>query len=410
MSSKDLNVLTFTTLYPSSARPRYGVFIESRLQRLVRQGNIRANVVAPVAWFPFAGDRWGEYGRIARTPQREERDGISVAYPRYVTLPQVGYGMKPWLMARAGLSAVESLLKRGGSVDLVDGHYLYPDGVAAAEIARRLNKPFVLSARGTDVNVIAHMPGPMKQIRRAIEGSAGVIAVSAALKTTLVGLGVPQETVCVLRNGVDTDLFFPDDRATARRKLFLPQEAQVVVCVGNLVPEKRPHLALRAAASIEGLHIVFVGRGPERSLLERMASDLNMSERVRFLAEMSQPDLRSVYSAADALVLASEREGWPNVVLEAAACGTPCAAFAVGGIPEIIRDPALGSMASDLHDAGSLSEAIRRLIEDPPPRDAVRAASMRFGWRPVIDAQVELYRRAAGWRLPQTAALEAAHP
>jgi glycosyltransferase involved in cell wall biosynthesis len=409
MSGVEVNVLTFTTLYPSSARPRYGVFIESRLRRLVQRGGVRASVVAPVPWFPFTGERWGEYGRIARTPAQEERDGINVVYPRYSSLPHIGYGLKPWSMARAGLEAVESLLKRGRSVDLVDGHYLYPDGVAAAEIARRLNKPYVLSARGTDVNVIARMPGPMKQIRRAIEGAAGVITVSAALKASLVGLGVPQERVCVLRNGVDTDLFFPEDRAGARRKLDLPAEIPVVVCVGNLVQEKRPHLALEAAARLGGLHIVFVGRGPQRVRLERLADELRVRDRVRFLAEMSQADLRSVYSAANALVLASEREGWPNVLLEAAACGTPSAAFAVGGVPEIVVDPALGVLASGAQDAGSLAQAIGRVLENPPARDAVRSAAVRFGWQPVLDAQIALYRRAAGLGLPRPAVLEAAH-
>ena len=86
MSRDDVNVLTFTTLYPSSARPRYGVFIESRLQQLMQWGGVKATVVAPVPWFPFTDVRWGEYGRIARTPRREVRSGIEVSYPRYPEL------------------------------------------------------------------------------------------------------------------------------------------------------------------------------------------------------------------------------------------------------------------------------------------------------------------------------------
>ena len=243
--TRDVHLLTFTSLYPSIARPRHGIFIESRLQGLLQRGGLRAHVVAPVPWFPFTGSRWGEYGRMARTPHRELRNGIEVRYPRYLSLPYVGFSIKPDVMARAGLRAVESLLREGEAIDLIDAHYLYPDGVAAAAVALRIGRPFLLSARGTDVNVIAQMPDPWRRISEAIEASSGVIAVSAALKTSLVSLGIPADRVTVLRNGVDPTLFYPEDRVAARKELGLPDgEAQIVVSVGNLVPEKRHELAL----------------------------------------------------------------------------------------------------------------------------------------------------------------------
>jgi glycosyltransferase involved in cell wall biosynthesis len=394
--TRDVHLLTFTSLYPSIARPRHGIFIESRLQGLLQRGGLRAHVVAPVPWFPFTGSRWGEYGRMARTPHRELRNGIGVRYPRYLSLPSVGFSIKPDLMASAGLRAVESLLQEGEAIDLVDAHYLYPDGVAAAVVARRIGRPFLLSARGTDVNVIAQMPDPWRRIREAIEASSGVIAVSAALKASLVSLGVPADRVTVLRNGVDPTLFYPEDRQAARRELGLPDDkVKIVVSVGNLVPEKRHELALEAVTGIEGLHIVFVGRGPERTRLERMAHDRSVQNRVSFFDEMPQARLRWVYSAANALVLASEREGWPNILLEAAACGTPAVAFPVGGVPEILGDLELGVMVRGAHESAALADAIRKLLADPPSRDAVRAAAVRFGWEPVLEEQLALYRRTA---------------
>jgi len=116
---------------------------------------------------------------------------------------------------------------------------------------------------------------------------------------------------------------------------------------------------------------------------------------VWFFDEMPQVRLRLVYSAANALVLASEREGWPNVLLEAAACGTPVVAFPVGGIPEMLGDLELGVMVRGAHDAVALSDAIRRLLVAPPSRDAVRAAAVRFAWEPVLEEQLALYKRAA---------------
>jgi len=320
-------------------------------------------------------------------------------------------GVKPDLMARAGLHVAETLLREGIDIDLIDAHYLYPDGVAAALMARALGKPFVLSARGTDVNVLARLPGPMRRIQKAIESSSGVITVSAALKASLVALGVPEDRITVLRNGVDPSLFRPVERTAARSELGLPTDnTKAIVCVGNLVPEKRPELALDAAAAIENLHLVYVGRGPERARLERAAQARGLRDRIWFLDEMPQERLRQAYSAADALVLASEREGWPNVLLEAAACGTPAVAFPVGGVPEILADPALGVMARGADDASALADAIRMLLVDPPSREAVRAAAIKFAWEPVLDAQLALYRNAvaASGDIPSIPSLEAA--
>ena len=246
--TRDVRILTFTSLYPSVARPRHGIFIESRLRRLVSRGGLRARVIAPVPWFPFTGARWGEYARMAATPATERREGIEVRYPRYPMLPRIGMGLQPQAMAQAGLREARVMLADGEDIDLIDAHYLYPDGVAAASLARQLRRPFVVSARGSDVNVIGQMPGPRARIVRAIEQSAGVIAVSAALRSALIGMGVPAERITVLRNGVDTELFRPVDRSEARRELGLPTDARIIVSVGNLVQGKRNDLALEAAA------------------------------------------------------------------------------------------------------------------------------------------------------------------
>jgi glycosyltransferase involved in cell wall biosynthesis len=393
--SGELRLLTFTSLYPSAARPRHGIFVESRLQRLVARGGLRASVIAPVPWFPFTGDRWGEYARMAATPLIERRGGLEVRYPRYLMLPRIGMALQPQAMAQAGLAEARRLLAEGTEFDLVDAHYLSPDGVAAAAVARRLERPLVLSARGSDVNVIGQMPGPRERILKAIEQSAGVIAVSSALRAALIGMGVPAERITVLRNGVDTELFQPVDRVGARRELGLPVDGRMVASVGNLVPGKRNDLALEAAASVDGLNIVFVGRGSERARLERLALERSMRDRVWFFDEMPQSRLRFVYSAANALVLASEREGWPNVLLESAACGTPAIAFNVGGVPEILTDPAAGTIIRGEQSAAQLAGAIRTLLEQPPLPAAVRAAAVRFSWEPVLDAQLALYRRVA---------------
>src|SRR4051812_23642026 len=86
-----LRVLTLTSLFPSTARPRHGIFVEPRLRQLVRTGGVDARVIAPVPWFPFAHPAFGPYGQFAATPRTDRLgDGIDVQYPRYAMLPKLG--------------------------------------------------------------------------------------------------------------------------------------------------------------------------------------------------------------------------------------------------------------------------------------------------------------------------------
>ena len=101
--------------------------------------------------------------------------------------------------------------------------------------------------------------------------------------------------------------------------------------------------------------------------------------------------LTDVYNAADVLVLASTREGLPNVLLEALACGTPVVATAVWGTPEIVTTPSAGRLVEE-QSPEALARAIRDLLADPPARAAVRAHAERFDWEPTTAGQIRLFR------------------
>src|SRR5688572_13391713 len=195
-----LRLLTFTTLYPNQAQPFHGLFVERRLQRLVATNEVRSTVVAPVPWFPFTATCFGAYARFARVPDTEERHGLTITHPRYPVLPKIGMTLAPALMARAVEGHVVDLQRRH-DFDVVDAHYFYPDGVAAVRLARKLARPAVVTARGSDINVLARYPGPRRQILWAAQNCAAIVAVSAALKAELTKLGVAEHKISVLRNG-----------------------------------------------------------------------------------------------------------------------------------------------------------------------------------------------------------------
>jgi glycosyltransferase involved in cell wall biosynthesis len=363
------------------------------MRKLLESAPIDLRVVAPVPWFPFRWPIAGRYAKYAAVPEREQRGDISVRHPRYLSIPRIGMSIQPASVASAAMRAEGGLRAEGWSCDVIDAHYLYPDGVAAAALARRLQRPFVVTARGSDVNLIAKMPAPRRRILEAVATASRVIAVSEALKAELLGIGVAESRVEVLRNGVDTNLFRPVSRENTRKQLGA-NGAYLVATVGNLVPEKGHDLVLRAARLVENLRVVVVGQGRERERLVALAAQLGMMNRVTFLDNVPQSELASIYSAADVLALGSVREGWPNVLLEAMACGTPVVATAVGGVPEIVTSDIAGEVVSG-RDEQEFAAAIRRVLDRRTERAAVRAHASRYSWQPIVRRYHEILSSAA---------------
>jgi teichuronic acid biosynthesis glycosyltransferase TuaC len=389
--TRPVSVLTFSTLYPNREMPYHGIFVENRLRSLVGSGEVASIVVAPVPWFPFEHRIFGRYATFAPVPREERRHGITVLHPRYALIPKVGMSSAPLLMYGSLRNFVATVRSARFRFDLIDAHYCYPDGAAAVLLGRRLGKPVVITARGTDVNLIPDYQLPRRWICWAAAQAAGLITVSEALRARLIELGVPGSRIEVLRNGVDLDLFAPQEQAAARRALGLDAAGTVILSVGWLVPQKGFDLVIRAAAALPGTRLIIVGEGPEQAVLQRLARKLHVDGRVRFLGTMPQQRLATVYNAADVLVLASAREGLPNVLLEALACGTPVVATAVGGVPEIVRVRAAGRLVQE-RTPEAIAGAVRDLLADPPARPAVRAYAERFGWGPTTAGQLRLFR------------------
>jgi len=396
-----LRLLTFSTLYPSAARPNHGIFVENRLRHLVASGEVLASVVAPVPWFPSGAARFGTWAAHANTAPRETRLGLNVYHPRYPVIPKVGMSVSPWLLYRATLPMLRRWCAENGRPDAIDAHYVYPDGVAATWLGRRLGLPVVITARGTDVNLIPRYRIPRWLIQGAIRDAAALVAVSAALKQALVGLGAPPDKVTVLRNGVETALFRPpEDRAAARAALGLA--GPTLISVGLLIERKGHHRVIQAMASLPGYRLLIVGEGPEHTRLEAMIERLGLADRVRLLGSRPHADLPALYGAADALLLASSREGWANVLLEAMACGTPVIASNIWGNPEVVRSPEAG-LITESNTPEAFVAAVHRLFADPPDRAATRAYAEQFSWDATTSGQIALFRRITTPHLMQLA-------
>jgi glycosyltransferase involved in cell wall biosynthesis len=388
-----MRVLTLTSLYPSRARPRHGIFVEARVAAMKRACGVDADIVVPVASFPL-----GLGGRVPydRQLHEETRLGGRALYPRFVSPPGAAMYVQPWTMAAAALRAHRRLAADGAAYDVIDAHYLYPDGVAAAVVAKRAGLPLVLTARGSDVNRLADFAWPRRFMLRAIAQAQAVVTVSAALAQRLRAIGVAPQKLAVVPNGVDLARFAPSDRGAARARFGLP-DAPLVMSCGNLVPEKGHEIVIDALAQLPGVHAIVVGAGPLRAALERRAAERGVGGRVAFLGERSQQELAPLYAASDAVVLASSREGMPNVLLEAMACGTRVVAAAVGGVPEIVTEPAAGIVVGERTPA-AFAHALAALLAEPFERAATRRFAERFDWTASARAHCAILEQAAARR------------
>ena len=393
LAPRIMKLLTFSTLFPNQQRPNHGIFVETRLRYLVASQEVQSRVVAPVPWFPFTHPRFGLYATHAQVPQSEVRFGLDVQHPRYPVIPKMGMTAAPLLLANSLKSTLGRILDEGYDFDVIDAHYFYPDGVAAVMLGRHFNKPVVITARGTDINLVPQYRLPRRMIRWAAEHAAGMITVCNALKDEMVALGMDPGRITPLRNGVNLELFQPGDRAALRQELGM--QGFTLMSVGHLEPRKGHELVIEALPALPDVSLNIAGSGPDRKKLEELAQSLGVDDRVRFLGPLPQSALKRYYGGADALVLASSREGWANVLLESMACGTPVVASNVWGTPEVVAAPEAGVLMSERTPAG-VADGVRRLREAYPSHEATRRYAERFSWDDTTQGQIALFRRIAG--------------
>ena len=360
-----MKILTFTTLFPNAKKPDFGIFIKNRMAAVKDLPGVELKVIAPVPFFPplkFT-KKWYTYSQI---PKCELIDGIEVFHPRYFVTPKVGmtfYGL--WMFLGA-LGCVNKL-KRDFSFDLIDAHYVFPDGFAAILLGLIFKKPVVISARGTDVNLYSHLPVVKNLLRFALKRADHLIAVSNSLGEVMIKEGVERKSVSIIPNGINPHRFTFDDLHSARKKLNLEATAKILVTVGNLVELKGMHLLIDAIQLLKqqgkaNFKTYIIGDGELKPFLKCKIADYGLEKQVELIGRVANENLTHWYNAADLFFLGSSREGWPNVVCEAQACGLPVVATAVNGIPEIIDSEAFGLLVERTPDdfARGIIKALNR--------------------------------------------------
>ncbi|MHB8893952.1 MAG: glycosyltransferase [Candidatus Geothermincolia bacterium] len=342
--TRRLKILVTSSIFPNCEEPVKGIYIYHQLRALARLADIR--VVAPVPYFPrwVSSRRWQ---RFARIPPQETIGDIEVLHPRVVIAPGIGrsiYGFQYYLC----LLPTMRQLVREFVPDALLCYWAYPDGFSAALLSRSLGLPLLIGGRGCDINTAAESPVRKRMVAWSLNVARRVLAVSEAMKRTIVDLGVPPFKVTVIPNGIDEEFLRAAERAHGATRRSRCTEGGGIIFCGRLSAEKGVLDLVRAAGILRqrGVHfrLRLIGDGPERGAVERSVRDEGILDRVTMLGERPHSEIPALIAAADVLCLPSLREGCPNVLIEALACGVPVVASAVGGVPELLGNPECGLM------------------------------------------------------------------
>jgi teichuronic acid biosynthesis glycosyltransferase TuaC len=339
-----MRVLTLTPFYPTASDEAAGGFIAEPLRELEHFG-VMSCVVAVQP--------------LHRSRMRPNGISPVATWIRYPCVPS-GIGL-----ASAGAFLYASLiskvrkLQESQRIDVIHAHAALPCGHAAALLSRELQIPCVVTVHGLDVffdNQVRGYAGHLcRRVTQFVYRSASrVICVSDKVAGKVADNAMAPLDMKVIYNGVDAQMFAP-----------APTEAfpNTILSVGNLIPIKGHELVLRALATVLPRHphllIEIIGDGPERNRLVKLAADLNLSERVRFLGRRTRKQVADAMRRSVLFVLPSRYEGLGCVYLEAMSTEKPVIACHGQGIDEIIRHGSNGWLI----EPGNLQELIEALSE-----------------------------------------------
>ena len=369
-----LRVLTLATLFPDRSRPNFGPFVALQTQGLAAHPDIELRVVAPVGLPPLARLH-PRYAALSSLPFAEDWHGLPTYRPRFVHVPGPGARFDAVAIVRA-LKPMLATLRGEFAFDVIDAQFFWPDGAAAVHLGRVFGVPVSVKARGADIHYWGAHPAIGKLVAEAGRGADGILAVSEALKSDMIALGMPGDRIRVHRTGVDRTLFHVRPRQDAKRALGIA--GPLLVSVGNLITRKGHACVIDAIARLPDVCLVIIGDGDQRSALSGQIARLGLGSRVTLLGSQPHATIAHWLAAADAMLLMSLSEGLANAWVEALASGTPLVIADAGGAREIVDRPEAGEIVAA--DPNAVANAITRVLLRNADRETVAATVADYSW------------------------------
>ena len=369
-----MKALSFSYCFPNETNLNWGIFVFQRIRALSKLVDLQ--VCSPVPWFPF----------LASGGKNVHGDwkGLEISRPRFFYTPKIFKNNDARFYARGILPWVKKLC-RTWRPDILDAHFIWPDGVGVSLIAKDIGIPYVITLRGKLFECMKEA-SQIRQCTEALKGASAVISVSSGLAEAAIELGVDPAKVSVIPNGVDAENFNIKDKTACRKDLGLPVDKRILVTVAHLGHRKGHHEVIRALAGLsEDVCLVLVGgaaQGGTADTIMAEAQKNGVENRVILAGPQPYDRVARYFSAADASVLASYREGCPNAVLESLACGTPVVASDVGAVRDILPVPGAGCIVPRKR-VEPLREGLETVLATTWDPESVLSASKVRSWEQV---------------------------
>ena len=396
---KAARLLSLSTEFPNPSEPGKGLFVRSRLEAIATRAYVV--VVAPVASLDYANPQ-GDLLASLRIPREREEGRMTILHPRWLYPPYGGWANAFFLFVR--LLPMLAGLRARYPFDVIDAHFAHPEGIAAVVLGRILGCPVLVTLRGSEFRYYR------QRLKRfwmswALRRADRVIAVSGGLRELAIDLGVDPRRVHTVPNGINADVFFRRDRLGCRSRHDIPATDRIILSAGDLAELKGHHRVIAAVKNLNDRGVrtrLLIAGGVGRSgryaeTLRQQVTAGALDHRVAFLGEVTQETLAELMSAADVFCLASSTEGWPNVVNEALACGTPVVATDVGAVRHMVVSDRDGYVVP-VHDGGALAESLRAALTNQWDHEAISARGRSRSWSQVADDVLEQVRAVTAER------------
>ena len=323
------------------------------------------------------------------------------------------YPLDNWYFNRSLTRTAEAY-----EADVYEAHNVSGYGFPVALKKRNLVKPFVhvvhgplldeyeqalhsqQGFRGKLANMFMRRLAGLE--KRTSQQATLIVAVSMYSADKIVKhYNVDASKIRVAPNGVDTEIFKPNDSAQIRQQIGLG-EAPCLLFVGGLVPRKGLSYLVEAAKKVvkEKLNtqILIVGDGPLRTKLISTIASAGLAGNFRFMGSLKDSELPKIYNCADVFVLPSVQEGQGIVLLEAQASGVPVVAFDAGGVKEAMRDGETGLLIKP-GDTDSFAEGLIKLLNNKASRVTLgqngrKYVNTNYTWDVCTKKMLEVYREA----------------
>lgn len=395
--NEKINVVFLSNLFPNNIETVRGLFNLQLVKSLSKLCNIK--VICPLPFFPKhrCFSKFKKWYSFSQVPNEYRFDGVNVISPKYFILPKfsdIFHAFFLFIPIFYSLKCLNSKMR----IDIVNAHYLYPDGVAAYWACKILNIPIVISALGSDVNYYLYKPLISEQIRYSLNGCSKITSVSKDLGKKI-SILLENKEIKIIQNGVNLSLFKIRKQKDIRKCLAVDNDKKIILYVGRLSYEKGLTSLIEAISLFnesekENIIVIIVGDGPMKSELQKeiLRRNLNCFSFLGF----QNLDIVSLWmSASDLLCLPSLNEGCPNVIIEALSSGKPVVASKIGGIPELVKDGINGFLFNS-NNSIQLCEALKCCIKTNWDAEQLRDSINGRTWDNVAREFIDIYKKILG--------------